>query len=522
MPNDFLWGPNGEKIAIKQEQQEHFASRQRAGMFLDLLWNVLPDPDPILARVGKTYSGLRELMMDEQVEAAWTSREAAVTRTPWSIVPGAVDREARKVADFCREIYTTYKIKTINQGLLEHVLYGYQPAELLWDSIDGRWIPLDIVPKPQEWFAFNSENTMVFRTGLGGTEELPPYRFLVLQHRPTFTNPYGVKLLSKIFWSVTFRRNGARWWAVFTEKYGGAFATAKHRPGAPEAEINDILRTLEDLVTCGVAVFPEGTTIDITTDATKAQATGNFKDFESFFNENISKVILGGTLTTDVGDRGSYSAAKVHGGVRDDIALSDRDSIAEAHNDVLRMITRINFGDTVAVPQFVWEEAEDLKTATVERDSKLFSLGWRPTKEYIKTIYGMADEHFDIAAPGNSGTPFRQQVRHAVKPQDGANSGKAHSAALFATEADDATEDHDLVAFVEKKARDGQVIIDAMIREYATDADAATSYEDAFERMASRYKRQLKHRRKFASAIDNIRYAVSQLAASREKEDRTE
>ncbi|OHD27475.1 MAG: hypothetical protein A2Y38_09210 [Spirochaetes bacterium GWB1_59_5] len=507
MPSDYLWGPSGEKLPIKKDRPPHFASRDRAGQFLDLIWNVLPDPDPILARAGKSYSGLRELMMDEQVETAWTSREAAVTRTPWDILPGAPDRQSRKIADFCRELYRSYKLKTINQGLLEHVLYGFIPAELIWDTVDGKWIPLDIVPKPQEWFAFNNNNQLVFRPRLGSFEELPPHRFLLIQHRPSFTNPYGVKLLSKIFWSVTFRRNGARWWAVFTEKYGGAFATAKHRSGAPEKEIDDILHTLEDLVTCGVAVFPEGTTIDISTDGSKSQATGNFREFESFFNENISKVILGATLTTDIGSTGSFSAAQVHNDVRNDIALSDRDSLAEAHDDVLKLVTRFNFGDSATPPVFAWEEPEDLKAPTAERDSKLYTMGWRPTKEYIMATYGISEEHFELSKPAPDGVGF-SSAEPSVQV-------KSNSVRLsnFGIEEDDA----DFEQFIEERTKEGQIVIDAMFSEYSKDADQADSYDEAFELMLKRYPRQTKHRKRFASIIDNVRYAVSQLSASSEK-----
>jgi phage gp29-like protein len=106
------------------------------------------------------------------------------------------------------------------------------------------------------------------------------------------------------------------------------------------------------LVTCGVAAFPEGTTLEIKTDQSKGAATGNFSEFERYFNENISKVILGGTLTTDIGAQGSYSAAQVHNDVRNDIALSDRETLAEAHNDVLNKITKFNLGDDAVSPRF--------------------------------------------------------------------------------------------------------------------------------------------------------------------------
>jgi len=206
---DYLWGPRGEKIPINKDP-EHFASRDRVGMFLNLVWNVLPDPDIVLAKTGKTYSGLRELMVDEQFETAWTSRLAAVQRTPWDIVPGASDRASKKAADFCRDVYKSYDLNLIHSGLMEFRLFGFVAAELLWANIDNNWIPLNIVPKPQEWFGFDKDNMLVLRTKNNQTEELPPNRFLLLQNKPSYVNPYGEKLLSKIFWSISFKRNGAK------------------------------------------------------------------------------------------------------------------------------------------------------------------------------------------------------------------------------------------------------------------------------------------------------------------------
>ena len=501
MAGDYLWGPGGEKIPIKKEQ-EHFASRDRAGMFLNLIWNVLPDPDPLLAKVGKSYSGLRELMMDEQFETAWTSRLAAVQRTPWEIIPGGTDRAAKKTADFCKDIYKNYKLNLINTGLMDYCLLGFSAAELLWETVGTNWIPLDIVPKPQEWFGFDQNNALIFRTKNMKTEELPPNRFILVQNRPTFVNPYGVKLLSKIFWSITFKRNGAKWWAVFTEKFGGAFATAKYRPGAPEDEINKILSMLEDLVTCGVAAFPDGTTLEITTDQSKGAATGNFSEFERFFNENISKVILGATLTTDIGAQGSYSAAQVHNDVRNDIALSDRETLAEAHNDILDKITRFNFGEDAVSPRFSWEEPEDLKTSTADRDAKLYTIGWRPKKEYIAQKYGISEEQFDLidATSQEPGLSFKS---NQVVPKG-----------LFALED---KHDESTMRFLAKEAARGQVELNSLMEEYNKDTQRASSYEEAFQMMVKRYSKQTKFRKRLAAILDNIRFAASQLASDDEK-----
>ncbi len=98
-------------------------------------------------------------------------------------------------------------------------------------------------------------------------------------------------------------------------------------------------------LSCGVATFPQGTQIDIKTDQSKGAATNNFSEFEHFFNENVPKVILGGTLTTDIGSTGSYSApAQVHNDVRADIAMSDREALANKHNWVMSKNESMEFG----------------------------------------------------------------------------------------------------------------------------------------------------------------------------------
>ena len=48
-----------------------------------------------------------------------------------------------------------------------------------------------------------------------------------------------------------------------------------------------------------------------------------FKNMAQFCNTEMSKAVLGQTLSSDIGDAGSYAASKTHAEVRQDILESD-------------------------------------------------------------------------------------------------------------------------------------------------------------------------------------------------------
>jgi phage gp29-like protein len=107
----------------------------------------------------------------------------------------------------------------------------------------------------------------------------------------------------------------------------------------------------------------------------------------------MSKAVLGQTLTTEVGDKGSYAASKTHDSVRTDLMQSD----ARALGRVIRMqliapMVVFNFGTGVSLPNFGFdaEEAEDLM-ALAQRDKILSEMGLELTDGYVRRRYGIPE-----------------------------------------------------------------------------------------------------------------------------------
>ena len=193
---------------------DHFATRSRANDFVRLMRS-LPDPDPVLKKMGRGITALQELMTDSHLESVWSVRCAATSGAEWFMAPGDDSSGSQEIADAFAGELKDMDVPRIIEEMMDAVAYGYSPLEVLWTPKEGRWGISNIVGKPPQWFEFNQDNKLVLKTGVLGTEELPENRFLLVQHRPSYANPYGVKVFSKCFWPVTFKKNGFRWWTVF-------------------------------------------------------------------------------------------------------------------------------------------------------------------------------------------------------------------------------------------------------------------------------------------------------------------
>ena len=75
---------------------------------------------------------------------------------------------------------------------------------------------------------------------------------------------------------------------------------------------------------------------------TNASAT-NYENYLKFHNDEISKAILGQTLTTDVGTSGSYALGTFQNLVRQDIIEDDKRNIEAAWNEIIYNLVNVNF-----------------------------------------------------------------------------------------------------------------------------------------------------------------------------------
>ena len=377
---------------MKKGITEEIATRKRALNFYSLA-NILPDPDIVLKKQGKDIRIYKELLCDPHVFACTQSRKAGVLSLDWEINRGLdKDQNAEDIENLLKKL----DIQKLMSDILDATQFGFQPLEIMWKrDKSGHIMPERVTAKPPEWFCFDDDNNLKFRTKENYYGEVvPAKKFLLAQNNPSYNNPYGERTLSRVFWNVTFKKGGLKFWVVFTEKYGMPHLIGKHPRGSTKEETNSLADMLEDMVQDAIAVIPDDSSIEIQ-EASKSSSAEIYEKLIDKMNTEISKAILGQTLTTEIGATGSYAASNTHMQVRQDIIDSDKKLVEGVINQLIQWIYEINFANA-EVPVFELYEPEDVDLTLAQRDKILSDTGVKFTKEYFIKNYGLEDEDFDI------------------------------------------------------------------------------------------------------------------------------
>lgn len=411
-----------EVSAKKGNLTDEFASRDRSLDFSSMLM-VLPDPDPILKKQGRDLSVYRDLICDAHVDSVVQSRVSGVLRREWRVEPGGESPQDERLAEAADAALRDIDMDSAIGEMMDAVFYGAAYPEIMWAEIGGLVLPQNIVCKPQEWFCYGSKNELKFKSRDNWQgEDVPPMKFMQVRNRATYANPYGERVLSRCFWPVTIKRAGFKWWVVFVEKYGLPFLVGKLPRIATAKQYDTLLDKLESMVHDAVAVVPDDATVEIRAEGTNSASSSIFRDLKSSCNEEISKAVVGQTLTTEIGETGgAYAASQTHQEVRSDLMDRDAKMVAGAFDLLFRWVRDLN-DPSAAAPVWKWHEEEDLGKGRADRDAILVPLlkeaGQTLSADYFKKNYNLTDEDLEEKAPAPAAPSPFGFAEYAEGPKD--------------------------------------------------------------------------------------------------------
>ena len=375
---------------------QEIATALRAGLYQNLS-SILPDPDPILAKIGHRSEIYQQILSDPKVCACVEQRKAGCMALLWDVQG---DRTNAKAVEYIKQALHGLGMSTLISDILDAVLWGFQPLEIMWEMRGGLFWPAKVISKPAHWFRFTVNNELRFLSqGHPEGEELKPRKFLLAQHNNTYTNPYGEKLLPKCFWPVTFKKGAWKWWVTATEKFGSPFIVGKVPRGTDSSEIDKLNESLQALVQDVTAVLPNDTAVEIMdgqSGRSAASSTSPHHELIEQCNAEIALAILGQTLTTEVGSTGSYAAAKTHNDVRADITAGDKRMVEKTLQQLIDWMCELNWSGSKPPIISMWHE-EDVDKDLAERDKILSETGIRFSKSYYLRAYGLQDDDFELA-----------------------------------------------------------------------------------------------------------------------------
>ena len=384
----------------KQDLIRVIASRANAIDYWSFMYH-LPNPDPVLKKMGKDISAYREILSDSHVGGCVRRRKAAIKGLEWRITPTGNE----KTDEILTALFDRLPLSHIISQILDATLFGYQALEVMWESENGLLLPTAIVGKPQEWFVFDEENQLMLRTKDNRNGDLvPEKKFLLATQQADFLNPYGRADLAMCFWAATFKKGGFKFWLEFMEKYGSPWLVGKHPRQAQIHEIDELLDSMEKMLGTAVAAIPEDSSIDLKESASKGASSQVFDDFLRYCKSEIAIALLGQNQTTEAEANRASATAGLE--VTRDIRNDDASLVEGVFNQLLAWICELNFSvDTF--PTFELFEQESIDKLQAERDKILTEIGVSFTEQYIHRTYGF--EEGDIVMQEISPNPSLQK-----------------------------------------------------------------------------------------------------------------
>lgn len=344
----------------------------------------LPDPDDTLKGAGLTRVDLRRLEKDDEVTQCIGKRIGAVVGTPWRLEPNET-----RISKFLFSELEPH-IEYIIRGAMESIFYGYSVQEVVFRK--GSRIGIDrIERRPFEWFFFGPDGTLRFRPndGSAGVDGIvcDPRKYILARHEASTRNPYGEAILSRLWWPVYYRSQLWRFRMQYLERFGMPITVGK-----TSGDKIGFANTLSQLAS------NSSVAVDIQDDVAFVEAASNgdqFSKTEAELCARIQKLILGQTLTSQVGERGSYAAANVHYEVLQDQRNADIRMVSRVVQGLIDTLASLN---GMAAPQFVMADDTGLEKERAERDKILVDSGMvKFTKGYLMDRYDFVEG--DIVVP---------------------------------------------------------------------------------------------------------------------------
>lgn len=289
---------------------------------------------------------------------------------------------------------------------------GFSVLEILWDTGAGIWLPRELAWRDPRWFQFDRVDgrTLLLRDDFNPLgAPLPPYKFV--RHFASAKSGLPVRggLARAAAWSYLFQNYAIKDWVVFAEVFGQPVRLGKYEDGSTSPEqIQVLLDALRAIGTDAAAAIPKSMEIELAGYSGNASA-GIYESLAKYMDAQISKLVLGQTLTTETGNSGSGSFAlgKVHNEVRYDILHSDcRQITATLNRDLVRPLIDLNFGPQAQYPTMVirFDEPEDLAAMT-DNLAKLVPLKVPVPVKWALDKYGIPEAQAGEALLGDTATP---------------------------------------------------------------------------------------------------------------------
>lgn len=395
----------------------------------------LPNPDPILRQMGEAERVYSSIMSDPHVIGELRSIRGSFRSHEYRVLAG-IDGDSKSEA--ARDLCITWMASAPPNAVADWlevmwqmcacIFTGYRAHELVWDLVDGKYLPTQVIDRPGRRIRFDADGAplLVSRDNWQGAP-VEPYQFVISRHMPTSDNPYGMALLSSCFWPWTFKTGGWRYFVKYCERHGLPWPIGRYPQGSTDAEIDKLEEALAGMIEAGYVVAQDGTGLELLT------PTGSGSNLPQerlivLANREMSKALTSQAMVGEQLEVGARSAAETAKERQDEVHDSDRDAAAASMSQIFKWITLFNLGDGVAPPTLEFYKHQTAGKDRAETYEIAARVGAKPSRKAMLEeldIPAAEDDADALVAAKPAPAPSAP-----AEPKDPAKVGKVDFSAL--------------------------------------------------------------------------------------------
>ncbi|WP_283132492.1 DUF935 domain-containing protein [Enterovibrio norvegicus] len=358
---------------------------------------------------------------DTHYRSVLSTRKLAAASLSPTVEAASDDEQDQALAEAVRQLLRHPQWEDCVFDLLDGIGKGIGLVEMLWDTTDTPWQPYEYKWVDPRFLRLDedtqSELRLVTDDSPSDGEPLASNKYLV--HLPRMKSGHWLRagLARVVAVMYMLKSFTVRDWWAFAEVFGMPIRVGKYHSNASDEDIRTLINAIATIASDAGAAIPESMQIEMVETAKGSGGDTLFENMAEWADRQISKTVLGQTMTTD--DGSSQSQAKVHNEVRQDIINWDARQLANTLNaHLVKPFIDMNWGPQKQYPRIIikLEESEDIK-AWVEAITPLIDRGMKVQASEVRDRVGLSDPdddgellHAVNNQPTNSPALNRQQL----------------------------------------------------------------------------------------------------------------
>lgn len=273
---------------------------------------------------------------DAHLRSDLDNRNESVSLKPWTLLEGADDNESKRAAaELEKRLRLVPALSDAFSHQLQFVPFGWAASETNWDIVDGMVAPTFFKNVPHRRFLFEQQTDdlrlRVFEDTGQGVALRPGKWWITCRARGRLVSTAG--LMRTLVWWSTFKTMSLRDWMVLSDRFGIPYVTGEYDENIADEDKEVLRQAVADLGSDGFAIFSNMAKIaihEIKHGVTGNSAQGIHGALITLCDLQVSKLVQGASLVSQVQGPGSHALGSVHENRYHDILEGDAQKLSES------------------------------------------------------------------------------------------------------------------------------------------------------------------------------------------------